>query len=245
MKFIRRNSYFHKNDVTARMTNMKSGLKMAVLFILLVFHFSTWSEMSIRQINDKLAELPAQRTNLQNEINDLRSRVREAAYKMGHRWLGGQWEQSISDDEWARINKWEREHRKLSTELQAKQESLENLNLQIQNLQSQFNELKIPVIQRLETQMRTRDLRDDLSDMRWDLLTIDDKLYAIKDVYDQRRLGAYIQAKITELLQSKVLCQACRGDGVTADEIQKALFPTSNIKQQPQTQESTSSKGDR
>ena len=234
-----------KNDVTVRMT-MKSGFKMAVLFILWVVHFSTWSDKpSIHELNDRLARMSAERTNLNNEIKNLHSRVEKAADKKKHRWLGTQWEQSIDDDDWTRIYKWRQEHKKLSTELQTKQESLQNLNSQIQNLELQLNEAKVPVIQRLQTQMHTKDLRDDLSDMRWDLLTIDDKLYAIKDTYDQRRLGAYIQAKITQLLQSKVLCQACGHKGVTADEIQKALFPTSNIKQQPQTQESTSSKGDR
>lgn len=98
----------------------------------------------------------------------------------------------------------------------------------IENQQEIFPEVMATEIRMLNVQTRLLELTGDVDD-------IDDKLDDIERVYDASLLGAYLQDKIGQLLNSNVICQISRrcngGDGeISASDIQKELFPNTQTR---------------
>jgi hypothetical protein len=85
----------------------------------------------------------------------------------------------------------------------------------------------------LQNRLRTADLRADFMDLDIKTLGVEAKLNNLEKQYDKSNLGAYLQDKFGQLLNSQVVCSAVKRCAVTdakkiePEKIRQELFPES------------------
>ncbi len=152
---------------------------------------------------------------------------------------GEESEVRISEESRTRYNEARRRQRAIDRELRSRRSDLETLKRDIEGLQNltvgdvyqDGGVTNARVIQ--EATIETLDLRQKLSELGDDLEDIDTVLDEVERIYDRTVLGAYMQDKIGQLLNSQVICTARKRcatrdpQKIDSDVIQKELFPTS------------------
>lgn len=89
-------------------------------------------------------------------------------------------------------------------------------------------------IQNLKRQVENNSLMYEFSKLQTELIHVDEKFDIIEDIYDKKMIGAYVQDKIGQLLNSQVICAArkrCMSadpTSIPAKTIQKELFPSTS-----------------
>ena len=228
---------------------MKNGLKISMILILQIVHFSVQSSREHPEV--KLARLNAERRNLETEINRLRSRLEymqtdaylqnKVAYYGKRGYTYREVRNRVVPQHISETNYRIKRH---NDRMQSLNEEIGNTELELINLQRRTRRLETQT--RSESNNRERQnlltqilsLRSDLQENHTELLSlksdmqeIQTKLLSLKsDINNSKNYTQdHIREKIIQLLQSDTLCSAIKGcrrkkNKLTVDEITKALF---------------------